>query len=316
MSEYQTEYQVDFDKISNLIFEITNKASNEADYIMKVDYQKILYLLKKKLDEESEIKNHLQFYWYKHGPYSTPVANEVSNSFRRGVLDLVELEQGNAFTLNKDCLKQRSKNSIEGETKETLSDIIKEYDFYEDRDKIFRMIYEDAPYEFQKFYRLEFYPIFDNIQSGFSLFTNPQYGKERLIEYLIIAEAKLPTDEEFEEFNSFFSRYSTLSSMMIENLDDDLYMESLDYLTDIGKEMWKVFCYKLRILEHDPYYESKVDEWENKYQNSLKPLAEKIGNLDSFVSNNIERNRDFSLKELRSSEDSPWGKITKELIQN
>ena len=313
MPEFGVENLVDNDLISDLIYMITQIASDKEAYVGTMDYQKILYLLKKNLSEDNVVKKTLQFYWYLHGPYSTLIDHGLKKHVADGVLESYGESKGRGYVLSNG-----SRFSIEMELNqkrisEDVCEIIENYDFFKPRDEILKVIYEDAPFEFQRHYKLRFLPMIDEIKDE-SLLVVLGSGEETIMKELMKAEAKLPLNEEFKKFHKLFSRFVTLSDTLFEKLGQEYYPEGQEYFCDIAEEMWSVFCRKLRILEHDPYYDNKVDGWDRIYERSLKELSKKIESFEMFINDMIV---DFpDIEKARVPEDSPWGVVVQGIIRD
>lgn len=312
MPEFGVKKLVDPDLILNLVYDVSKIASDEGAYAGEMDYQKILYMLKKRLSKDHEINNSLQFYWYLHGPYSTPVANGVQKLAQRDVLKTCEKSKGKGYVLGGQNFKREGKLNEERILGE-FYEIIEDYDFFEPRDEILKDIYVDAPFEFQRYYKFVIKPLIEEIEDE-SLVVVPEGGEKKIMNKLMKAEGKLPRNNEFPKFNQFFSRFVTLSDTLFENLELEDYPEGLDYFCDIANEMWSVFCKKLRMVEHDPYYDFKVDKWNRIYNRSLKELSEKIESFEIFISDSIVDHPD--IEEIRAEEDSPWGVVAQGIIQD
>lgn len=298
---------VDEDFILDLIYNISKVASEEGAYAGEMDYQKILYLLKKRLSDDPEINRSLQFYWYLHGPYSTLIADGVQTLVQNNDLKTSDQSKGKGYVLDDDNSQRKLNNTIINE----FNNIVEDYNFFEPREEILKNIYSNAPYKFQRYYKFEFKPLIEEIEDE-SSFVLPEDRKRKLMNKMMMAEGKLPENNKFPKFNQVFSRFVTLSDTFFENLETKDYPEGLDHLCDISKEMWSVFCNRLRILEHDPYYDHQVEKWERIYKRSLKTLSEKIENFDMFISESTENYQD--IEETRSDEDSPWGTVAQSLI--
>ncbi len=313
MPEFGTQRLIDTDLISSLIYNITKIGMKKADYIGKMDYHKILYLLRKKLDNNNRIKNSLQFYWYRYGPYSTLIEGSIKDLKREKILYPSEKSKGEGFILADEY--DHDYNEIDFETAlDEIVVILEDYDLFADRDDILKnKIYIYAPYKFQRFYKFDFLPKIKGLKEG-SLLSIRGFGDEELIKLLSLAEAKLPLDERFDEFNKVFSRFVTDSNLFFKKIDNEFYEEGLEIYGDISEEIWKVFCKRLRTVKYDPYYEDKIDGWIEIYKKSLSALMEKIDEFELIIDKNID---DLSSsKEIRVSEDSPWGVVAKDILEN
>ncbi|MFW6041304.1 MAG: hypothetical protein ACOC85_05655 [Thermoplasmatota archaeon] len=310
MPGFEIERLVDTNLISSLIYDITKLGLKKADYIGKMDYHKILYLLRKKLDDNNGVKDSLQFYWYRHGPYSTLIEGSIKDLKRENVLASSEKSKGEGFILDDEY--DHGYDEVDYETAlDKITDILDDYDLFADRDKILKhQIYIYAPFKFQKFYKFDFLPKVKNLKDG-SLLSIRGYGDEELIKLLSLAEAKLPLDERFDDFNKVFSRFVTDSNLFFKNIDNEFYEDGLEIFCDISEEMWKVFCKRLRTVEYDPYYERKVDNWVGMYKKSLSALIEKIKEFELFVDENIGLSGD-----MKVARDSAWGVVAKDIIEN
>lgn len=287
------------ERVKSIVCEILS--SVDAEYVGKMDFQKIIYLLQKKMDEEV-----CPFYWYKHGPYSETIAHAVE-----------ELEQDEVISPHEKggyATEDVVKKEMDKRTKETLYLIIDQYSFRRDRESFLEEdIYPDAPFEFQRYFRNECYPEFKKFRENhrsYSARTASKFFRDRLNR----AEAFLPLDSRFDEFNEEFSRFAFNIRTYFESVDsDDFDTKDLDVIMEIAKKIWSAFVEFVRLETAENFPKERMRAWEQKAEEKLEFVKRFNDVLEKRAVDMYER----SGKEWnRADEKSVWGQLVKSLIKS
>jgi hypothetical protein len=124
------------------------------------------------------------------------------------------------------------------------------------------------------------------------------------------AEAKLPTDDEFRDFNRAFSRFISLSTEFLEapvGIQDTLLRAQF---TGLANKAWLVFSKQLRIVESDPQYSEQRERWGVQYENEHGGFVEDLDRFDDTLLKRTVYREDIE----PAQDDSGWGTVAKSLI--
>jgi len=264
-------------------------------------FHKLLFDLKRKVDNK-EVKDALQFYWYKHGPYSETIRQELvslcdeqifsKNTTENGFV-LYRLEETPSFTNQESFLESRV----------VLDQIISETDLFRLKTKV-KEIYDDAPYKFMKTYKHDYlerireFKYFIETGEENERFLNNY--KEKLIERLYNCESLLPFDKTFSEFNQIFANM-TGEIITFMSMDDKKDLFLLDESLRVSEEAWDCFAKGVRIEHHDLLYDKKVLFWKNDFSVLIKRFTKTVALLNEEL---LEKYAKISLKEIEPKTDT------------
>lgn len=281
--------------------------------LVYLDIQKIFFYLRERLDEDNELREELNYYWYVDGPNSDDVQAVVDHGKKKGVLSAEPTHrtgQGEWISLE-NATTLPDEESYPDDLQEAIDAVEKvveeDYDIFTDKGSKIDPIYERAPYEFQRYFKFDLRPEIQKFAEGKAW----AYGPDELQGIITTGEAYLPLVPAFSEFNDYYSRYQNLTLRYLETVDsndkDPVLSDRLLTLTD---GIWKLFCQQLRIQEHDEVYDDDLDEWEKRYKLHKSYVSE---DLDSF-----EDRLDVLLETypntVRASPDSSWAKIASDFV--
>lgn len=279
--------------------------------LVYLDIQKIFYHLQERLQDDNEIKDLLPYYWYLDGTVSDTVQQTVDYGLETGALDedpTTRTGSGVWYQSTQDYAPEAE--SISAEDMETAKLEIErvldeDYEVTENHEEKIEDIYEEAPYDFQRCFKLNVLFAVDQFASGRPLYL----GIENLASEIRAAEAYLPLDPAFEEFNTVFSRYVNTSNRYFELVDNDTRVFA-ERFKQLSESIWQLFCDQLRLQAHDPYYQSKVDEWEKQYERSRQLLANDLIEFRRLLDTEFEEERETQ----RVPEESSWGKMAADYL--
>jgi hypothetical protein len=291
------------------VFEV----DEDIDGLVYLDIQKIFYYLRERLDEDNEVRELLPYYWYIDGVVSDTVQGTVNLGRESGVL-ATEATYG---TGNGEWFERREEYTPSSlqvdredyrDAEEALEVVLEEdYNVFSGYEEKLDDIYSRAPYDFQSYYKFE-------VLAEIGLFAQGKpwaYPPEKLQSLVSTAEAYLPLTTAFEDFNSVFSRYVNVSKQYFEAVDEE-ERALADRFNQLSENIWRLYCQRLRIEEHDPYYESKLELWEERYDRTEKLVISDIREFRQLVETEFETNTTSH----KSSEDSAWGKIAYDYVRN
>jgi hypothetical protein len=251
--------------------------------VSKSTIYKILFDLKHNLDDDNPIRESLSFYWYFYGPNSDSLKDHITKMEHRGIVDREKLPNGWPLLHLKTDISYADYNGLD-EAKPKLQKILTGFDFSktgEYRESIYRRY---APFSFMNTFRQDFLKQLisfnEKVQRRIILEDNENDDEilkeySRLENFLYSSETELSAHPLFENFQDNFSSFVTGTFRIIEtNLHEtdfkkfSLKNQTLDLLNE---STWETFALGVRIPEegHDSYYEDRIPEWSEKYNNSL-----------------------------------------------
>lgn len=286
--------------------------SEDIDGLVYLDIQKIFYHLRERLDEDNEIKELLPYYWYIDGIVSDTVQETVNEGLERGVIQsqtTTNTGTGEWYKPGRENVhypEEVDEGDFERAKRKIKLTLEEDYDVFRDHEEKIQEVYEEAPYDFQRYFKL-------NILFSIGQFANdrPLYlGTENLATEISTGESYLPLNPEFEEFNKIFSRYVNTAKYYLENVDKDdrIFADRFKQLSDT---VWRLYCQQLRLIEHDPYYESKKEEWEDEYNRTRGLVMNDLVEFRQFIRDEFEDADEVA----RVPEESSWGKIAVDYLE-
>lgn len=283
--------------------------------LVYLDIQKIFYHLRERLDEDNDIKDLLQYYWYIDGKVSDTVKQAVDHGAESEILDVQPTRGGGGewyvisgkFSPPADSAGYEKIDRADIETsKEEVEKVLKEdYNLFSKHDEKIDGMYENAPYDFQRHFKLNVLFSINRFADG----KRPLLGLDNLKSDISMAEAYLPLSEGFEGFNEIFSRYVNVAERYLEAMSESDRMLSGRF-EQLSENVWRLFCQKLRLLEHDSYYESKLEDWEEEYERTKTFVANDIIEFRRMLDSELGDEKEMT----KAPEDSTWGKIAADYL--
>jgi hypothetical protein len=171
----------------------------------KTQLQKILFRLQRSFPQDDPIHEILPYYWYRYGPFSPDVAEEIDVMYSEGVLELTKYQKYRLQDINwatNGDLEQRWLNS--------LRSILYGFNSYQS-DDFFEMIYKEAPYKFQHLFIYGFLKQFniylEHKKDGQVTFFD--LAEEELEESAYKCEREIQRIPLFEEYKKLFASFVT-----------------------------------------------------------------------------------------------------------
>lgn len=259
------------------------------------DVQKVLYYLKQRVSNDSRVADALPYYWYLDGPVCDPVQTAVDRG-RNNELDIEESETGNGsiITPANDGTENQPDVLEEGlltpsefdEAREALATVLEQdYDVQSGYRKKLESVYEDAPYEFQRHCKIEVIREVNHFCSRKLVTKSPS----DLTSLISEGELWLPTGREFDRFNDQYARYVTLSRRYLQSAGSDSVI-GLDQLSDTTDAMWDAFSAKVRIVEHDQYYdeEEQLAKWRADFQQKARRFDKRMDEFERLLNEEFD----------------------------
>ena len=264
-------------------------------YLTETWFHKLLFDLKKRV-ENPEVKQALQFYWYKHGPFSETVKRELGNLVDEKQFSKIRNEHG--FVMyHFEGTPKMSKEECFNEARVVLDQIMRETDLFNLKAKM-KQIYADAPYEFMGQYKFDYLERITEFKEFIDIGEDNQEFlqnyKGTVIESLYNCEACLPTDETFSEFNQIFANMvGDLTNFLSQDTPIDLFL--LGESIKVSKEAWECFTKGIRIEWHDPLYEEKISFWKRDFSDCIKGFNKTVALLSEEL---LKKYSDTSLGDI------------------
>ena len=287
------------------------ESNEEIDGLVYLDIQKIFYHLRERLDDDNSIDDLLAYYWYIDGTVSDTVQEAVNHGLESGVLSTsptARTGSGEWYEPTGETHPSADgfeREDIEIAKRELDNVLVEDYDVFGNHDEKIEDIYQDAPYEFQRHFKFKILFELHRFADGRPMIL----GREGLKSQVTTAEAYLPLAPEFEDFNTIFSRYVNTANRYLDLVSDE-NRTLADRFKQLSESIWRLYCQQLRLLEHDPYYETSLDNWEEKYERTrefvVNDLIEFRHRLD------VEFEEDEPVQ--RVAEDSTWGNIVSDYL--
>lgn len=289
------------DRLVGLLSHVLDEVDDET-YLYYLDVQKVFYYLQKQLDADNTISQQLAYYWYLDGPVSDEVQETADRARELGAVETESTKEGLRFKRAKSGPELEFTDEDYVAAEAALDRVLKEdYHIHSSLGEKLNDVYRDAPYDFQPFYKFEVLDAVDEYDQGFPW----AYSPEEILNLIATAEAYLPTNDSFEEVNTMFSRFVTTAEQYLSNVEGD--RTGSGSFDDLAYSCWKLFCYRLRMVEHDPEYDSKLDQWESDYQMKLSSFEDEIKQFREFV--NEEFSGASNEVHYRSDADSEWASV-------
>lgn len=289
------------DRLVGLLSHVLDEVDDET-YLYYLDVQKVFYYLQKRLEPDNAIAQQLAYYWYLDGPVSDEVQETANRARELGTVETEPTEEGIRFKRAESGpeLAFTDQDYIAAEA--ALERVLEEdYQIRSSLGEKLDDVYEDAPYDFQPFYKFEVLDAIDEYNQGFPW----AYSPEEIQNLIATAEAYLPINDSFEEVNTMFSRFVTTSERYLSAVGED--RAGSGAFDDLAYSYWKLFCYRLRMVEHDPEYDAKLEQWEMDYQMKLSSFEEEIAQFRTFLNEEFTENP--SQSQYRSGADSEWASV-------
>lgn len=289
------------------------ESDEDVDGLVYLDIQKIFYHLRERLDEDNAVSELLPYYWYIDGTVSDTVQEAVNHGLETGALESKPtartgagewFEPSDGHEPSIDGFELDDLETAKQEIERTLEE---DYDVFSNHEEKIEEIYEEAPYDFQRYFKLNILFAVEQFASGRPLYL----GTENLASEISTAEAYLPLVPEFEEFNTIFSRYVNTAIRYLDTVSND-HRVFADRFKHLSEGVWRLYCQQLRLLEHDPFYDPMVGKWEAEYERTKQLVANDLVEFRQLLDAEFEQEEQTA----RVPENSSWGKIAADYLED
>lgn len=234
---------------------------------------KTLFLTKENLPNDNQVRRDLAYYWYKEGPYSTVVANNLNQMLKKGVVKY----KGSKLVINEPIPECESQPATSGADMDAVRhEIGLVTSANPNENDAIQHAYETAPFKWYNTYNREFGPKlgshFKDILAG----RPSQYSVWNILEWLDDAVLDYPTDRKFMGHRAAFMDYAKMLNAF---LRWDAYHTQKDViyaLQGLCDTIWVVFARGVRIHHHDSHYDDRVTDWTAQYKQDLDKLDDEV----------------------------------------
>lgn len=285
----QKDYEVDRNlNVQELIrVAMQGLSSNTRNVTTKKEILKTLFLTRERLSDENPVKRGLAFYWYKDGPYSEIIVNNLKMLVDDRKVNKSKTDRWETYKLVPEhalrpiVSRDNRMDEAAGEVRRIVSEFVDVHD-------IVRQIYETAaPTPWYVSYKLEFMPKFETHCKDIRGGRESSYAPKQILELLDDAVLDFPTASEFLGIRMIFMDFAKILNAF---LRWDAYHTRSDLLNELStmcNDIWETFSYGVRIYHHDSHYEHHMDNWKRKYEQELHELdcatLERVKKFDSIV---------------------------------
>ncbi len=231
--------------------------------------QKAIFKIKMELGQNHPLYDHLPFYWFEDGPFSTVVSKEFKELKNK-------YSPHTVFLSDKSYEKFSKENQLIGEypiINEISEGIFKNLfsnTFDED-------IYLDyAPFSFMHPFKYVLYETTrdDDLYSSLTV--------DNYLNVFYDCLSQLPYNNLLVDFSVLFSRLFTRLELLN---DENQFFNAWRYITPPVQLSWRTFARWVRIYEHDRFYDDKINFWKNDFKNSIRYLNSSIDKFKDKTEN-------------------------------
>lgn len=278
--------------------------------VTKKHILKVLYLAKERLPDDNQFKRDLAFYWYKEGPHSEVMYDNLCDMVDNGLVRAHKTAMSERYSLVSE------QTLLPVEVDADLKAVEREIKLMANENPTVqtavKRAYETAPYKWYTTYNREFRP---KLKSHFRRILGggkSRYSAQNVLRRLDNAVLDYPTNREFREHRMVFMDFAKMMNALLRSDSYSTQEYMIETLYKLCDEIWAVFAYGARIHNHDPYYDNSVDAWENRYKDELDELdrevRERLEEFDKIVVDDIGIDPDVvdMIQHPEKQEFVPW----------
>ena len=249
--------------------------------VTKKHILKVLYLAKERLPDDNQFKRDLAFYWYKEGPHSEVVYDNLHDMVSNGLVRAHKTVMSERYSLVSE--QTLLPVAVDADLKAVEREIKLMANEYPTVQTAVKRAYETAPYKWYITYNREFRPKLKSHFRRILVGGKSRYSAQNVLRRLDNAVLDYPTNREFREHRMVFMDFAKMMNAFLRSDSYSTQEDMIETLYELCDEIWAVFAYGARIHKHDAYYDSRVGTWENMYRRELGMLDRAIrGWLEVF----------------------------------
>ena len=235
---------------------------------------KVLFHAKQRLPNSNPIKDTLAYYWYKEGPYSSLIYENIDHLQASGIITPSNSKY-KTYLFDRDRISIPLTQS-DKHMDEAKSAITETVDGFTHINALVEDLYSEAPHKWYDTYNLKFKVHFNNFCDKAASRNSARYTRDDILHDLEDAVIDFPPFPDFSELRRIFMRFARMLNSFLHTSDCLEHKEMFPILKSISNSIWNAFAYGVRIEHHDAYYEKEVNKWIAMYK-------EEISNLDADI---------------------------------
>ena len=266
---YDTDHNL---RVQELIrIAIQSKSYSTRNVTTKKEILKTLFLVRERLSDTNPVKYILAFYWYRDGPYSEIIEDNLRILVDDQKISKSETDKWETYRLapKYTSIPILQYDNFMEEAAGKIRDVASESANIHD---MVRQIYETAPTPWYTSYKLEFMPKFETYCKDIKRRQECVHTPKQILEFLDDAVLDFPTAPGFLEIRMIFMDFAKILNAFLRWDAHHTRSDLLDELSIICNNIWETFADGVRVYHHDPYYEHHVDRWKHEYEHELYNL--------------------------------------------
>ena len=281
-------YRTECDRNIQEIIRVTMSHNVTRNIITKKEILKIIFSAKEMLTEQNPYKQSLAFYWYRDGPYSEVIEDNLQMLVDEKKIIRSKTNQRETYRLAPEHNERPIVQLYDDFIREIVDAVQHVKNKFTDVHDIVQHIYKTAaPTPWYVSYKLEFMPKFESHCKDIKENRKSLYTPEQLLDLFDDAVLDVPMDPKFIGIRLVFMDYSKILNAFLRWDEYTSHIDLLDELLEICHNIWNVFAYGMRAYNHDDYYEPHADEWRHKYEEEVRALdrivIERVKKYDGIV---------------------------------
>ena len=285
----------------------------DLDGLVFLDIQKIFYYVQERLDDSNNITDLLQYYWYIDGCMSDTVEEAVGYGVNNNILSATPTQHTQAgtwyqFDAEAPPLSESDSEDLEQALEAVEVVLSEDYNVFNEYEPKIRGLYKDAPLSFQRYFKTELLWYVESFKDG-----DLRSRDAKEISYRVgMGESHLPLDPRYASFNDLYSKYMNVSQKYLDQSDGE-HSGLFVIFSSLTDDIWGLFCKQLRLCEHDSYYDTEIDKWQQDYADKEEQVMDLVLSFDKLINSEFPDNNESS---DRAPESSGWGAVAEAYLSD
>ena len=263
--------------------------------VTKKHVLKTLFLAKKLLPDDNQVKLDLAYYWYMEGPYSEVICANFDKMVENGIVKRRITPKSETYQLAPNqALRPVATSTDLDAVRHQISLVASAHINMHDA---IQRAYETAPFKWYTTYNLEFGPKLESHLKDILADRESRYRAQDILERLDDAVLDYPTDRVFMGHRAAFMDYAKMLNAFLRWDSYRTRKDMVNVLHELCGRIWTVFARGVRIHQHDSYYDDRVEAWEVQYKQELAKLDHTVRKwlkeFDKVVVEDVELDPDI-----------------------
>lgn len=258
--------------------------------VTKKHILKTLFLAKKRLPDDNQVKRALAYYWYMEGPYSEVVYANLDLMVENGLVTRRKTATSETYRLAPERALQPVTTDADLDTaRDEIGLVASEFSNVH---IAVTKAYETAPFKWYITYNQEFRPKLASYCEEILADLESRRSAHDTLERLDDAVLDYPTDRAFIGHRAVFMDYAKMLNAFLRWDSHHTRKDMMKLLRNLSDSIWTAFARGVRIYHHDQYYDDCVDSWETLYKRQLADLdhtiRRKLAEFDEVVVDDVK----------------------------